>query len=336
VTPAPRVSILLPARNASGTLAACMASITRQTESRWECVAVDDASSDGTGDLLHAWARRDARVRVLRGEGCGLVAALELGRRACRAPFVARMDADDWMHRDRLALQLDHLDRNPELTGVGAHVRMFPRTTLTDGRRRYERWLNALDTPASVSRDAFIECPVAHPTLTLRRDALDRFGYRDEEWPEDHDLVLRLLGAGERLAVVPRRLLGWRDHPERLSRVHASYGLDRFTACKAAHLAETFLRERTGYVLWGYGPTAKAMRKALLAHDLSPTHIVELHPRRIGRTIHGATVIAPEGLPELTSPRVVVSVSGPEPRARIRAWMHEAGYRDGSDFVCTA
>jgi hypothetical protein len=78
------------------------------------------------------------------------------------------------------------------------------------------------------------------------------------------------------------------------------------------------------------------MRKALLEHAREPSHIVELHPRRIGRTIHGAPVVAPEGLQALAEPRIVVSVAGAEPRMRIRSWLAGHGFRDGVDFVCTA
>ncbi len=332
----PRVSVLLPARNAAATLPTCLASLARQTEPHWECIAVDDASSDATPEILDRFAKRDPRLRIVRAEGRGLVAALERGRVECRAPVVARMDADDWMHRDRLRLQLEALDADAGLAALGTHVRIFPRSTLTDGRRAYERWLNSLASAESVALDAFVECPVAHPTLAIRNEALSRLGYRDVGWPEDLDLVLRLITAGERVAVLPRRLVGWRDHPGRLSRTHASYGLDRFTACKAAHLARGLLAGQRTYVLWGYGPTAKSMRKALLEHDLTPSHIVELHPRRIGREIHGAPVIAPEGLAALAHPRIVAAVAGAGPRARIRAWLTEHGHRDGVDFVCTA
>jgi len=337
---AARVTVLLPARNAGPALDACLASLRRQSEPRWTCVAVDDASTDDTGERLRAIAAADARFEVVAGPGQGLVAALRAGLEHIgahhAAPFIARMDADDWMHRHRLRDQLAALGADPRLDGVGCHVRLFPRRFLRDGRRRYERWLNSIDTPESLARDAFVECPIAHPTLVLRREALLEHGYLDRDWPEDLDLVLRLLAAGRRLAVVPRRRLAWRDHPGRLSRTHASYGLDRFTACKAAHLASGFLADSPDYVLWGHGPTGRAMRKALAAHGKTPARIVELHPRRLGRTIHGAPVIPPEGLSALTRPRTVVSVAGAGPRAQIRAWMRSHGYVDGIDFVCTA
>lgn len=335
-----RVAVLLPARDAGPALATCLESLRRQSESRWVCVAVDDASTDATGERLRAVAAADARIEVVAGAGQGLVAALNAGLAHIAAhhgaPYVARMDADDWMHRHRLRDQLAALDADPRLDGVGCHVRLFPRRHLSDGRRRYEAWLNSIDTPESLARDAFVECPIAHPTLVMRRAALLELGYRDLGWPEDLDLILRVLGAGRRLAVVPRRRLAWRDHPGRLSRTHTSYGLDRFTACKAAHLATGFLANSPDYVLWGHGPTGRALRKALAAHDKAPRRIVELHPRRLGRTIHGALVIPPEGLGSLHRPRIVVSVSGDAPRRRIRAWMHAHGYVEGTDFVCTA
>ena len=100
--------------------------------------------------------------------------------------------------------------------------------------------------------DAFIECPIAHPTLMIRRNLLTTLGYRDCGWPEDYDLILRLLADGHELGVVPKRLVAWRDGPERLSRTSETYSVERFTACKAAHLAESFLASSNDYALWGY------------------------------------------------------------------------------------
>ncbi len=332
----PRVSVLLPARDAEATLGPCLASLARQRLRDWECVLVDDASRDATRDRAEAAARRDPRIRVVPGPGRGIVAALEAGLDACRAPVVARLDADDWMHRDRLALQLAALDAEPGLAGVGCHVRLFPRSGLREGAREYERWLNAIDSPEAVRREAFVECPLAHPGLALRADALRALRYRDRGWAEDYDLVLRLLARGARLGVVPRRLLAWRHGAPRLSRRDPRYGLDRFTACKAAFLAEGFLGAAPDYVLWGHGDTGRALRRALAGHGRHPTHIVELHPGRLGQTIHGAPVIPPDALPRLRPARIIASVAGAEPRAKIRAALEQMGFEELRDFVMAA
>jgi len=332
----PRASILIPARDAGDTIDACLRSVVRQTEPSWECVVVDDGSSDDTLARVRGLATSDARFVVVAGPARGLVAALRTGLDACRAAVVVRMDADDVMHRDRLAAQLAALDAAPGLAAVGSHVRVVPRAGLTDGLRAYERWLNGIDSPRRVLEEAFVECPVAHPTLAIRTDVLRAAGYRDVGWPEDYDLVLRLLTAGHEIGVVPRRLVCWRDRPTRLTRTGAAYALDRITACKAAFLATRLLAASDEYVLWGYGGTGRALRRALLAHGKRPSHVVEVHPGRLGQRIHGARVVGWETLPALRHRPVVVSVAGERARREIRAAMAGMGFRETYDFVCAA
>lgn len=320
----------------AATLPACLASVRRQTCTDWECVVVDDGSRDATAAIAGAAAAADARFRVLTGKGHGLVPALNRGLEACRGTLVARMDADDVMHRARLALQAEALVAAPGLAAVGCRVRLFPRAALRDGRRAYERWLNAIDSPARLRAEAFVECPVAHPALMVRRAVLHALRYRDRGWPEDYDLVLRMLAAGHEIAIVPRRLLLWRDGPVRLSRTSAVYGLDRFTACKAAFLASGFLADGADYVLCGYGATGKALFRALAAHGKRPSHIVELHPGRLGKIIHGARVIPPRDLPALPRRPIVVSVAHAAPRAEARAALAGMGFAELRDYVCAA
>ena len=332
----PRVSVLLPARNAAATLDAALASLRRQTWSDWECVVVDDGSTDATGEVARAAAAIDPRVTMVPTPPRGLVAALGTGLERCRGEYVARMDADDLMRRDRLGLQVDALDRDPQLAAVGAHVRFFPRAGMSDGLRAYERWLNSVDSPARLRAEAFVESPVAHPTLLIRRSVLAAVGYRDRGWPEDYDLVLRLLAAGHEIGVVPRRLLGWRDGPGRLTRTHPAYGLDRITACKASFLADGFLAGGERYLLWGYGGTGRALARALRGHGKHPSHVVDVHAGRLGNVIHGALVVPPAALADLPRLPLVASVAGEAARSEIRATLAALGWIETRDFVCAA
>src|SRR5262249_24029781 len=153
-------------------------------------------SRDASVAIAERFAAQDARFRVLRRSHQGLVAALNAGIASCGASYIARMDADDLMAKHRLRDALAAFRADPELAAVGCRVRLFPRRELTTKRIAYERWLNAIETPADVAREAFIECPLAHPTLTLRAQVLRDSAYRERGWPEDYDLVLRLLAAG--------------------------------------------------------------------------------------------------------------------------------------------
>lgn len=332
----PRVSVLLPGFNAAATLPACLRSLQRQTEERWHCVLVDDGSTDDTLAIARQAARGDRRIEVIARPHEGLVRTLMAGLPHCRAGYVARMDADDLMHRQRLAAQCAALDAAPELAAVGCHVRSFPRRTLTHGWRTYERWLNGMTSAAQVRRDALIECPVAHPTWMIRTEILRERGYRDCGWPEDYDLLLRLLGGGCEIGVVPRRLLSWRDHPQRITRRAAQTSLAAITACRAAFLAGGLLARHSTYILWGYGGTGRALRRALLKHGKHPAFIVEVHPGRLGNRIHGAPVVAPEDLQGLPRRPLIASVAGETARCRIRALLDASRWQEGRDYVCAA
>lgn len=332
----PAVSVLLPAFDAESTLRDALRSVQRQSDRDWECLVVDDGSRDATPQIVAEFAGRDPRFRLLCVPHGGIVAALNAGALACRAELVARMDADDVMQRRRLEKQRAALLRRPEWSGVGCHVRLFPRRAMSEGLRSYERWLNSIGSAEDVQRDSFIECPIAHPTLMLRREVLLRFGYRDVPWPEDYDLVLRLLGAGQRLGMVPERLLHWRDGPGRLSRSSDRYLASAFTECKADQLCRGFLRESERYLLWGFGDTGKALAAALAARGKHPSAIVELHPGRLGQLIRRARVVPPSALPSLPKQPLLVSVANIAPRTEIRAALAQMGFVECRDYLCCA
>src|SRR5437870_12916233 len=100
----PLVSVLLPVWNAAATLPACLRSVQRQTEPRWQCVLVDDGSDDDSLACARWFAAQDPRFEVVAAGHQGLVSALRTGLAHCRARFVARIDPDDLMHRPRLSM----------------------------------------------------------------------------------------------------------------------------------------------------------------------------------------------------------------------------------------
>ena len=330
------VSILLPVFNAADTLGSCLESVRRQTLVDWECLILDDGSEDASTEIAARATASDSRFTHIRLDHTGLIQTLNTGIDRCGGDWVARIDADDWMHRDRLASQVEALTAQPSVDLVGCHLRTFPRAAVGEGSRDYEAWLNSMRSPADVYRERFIECPLAHPTWMLRRRTLEATRYRDRGWPEDYDLLLRLLQNGARAGVVPRRLLGWRHHPDRLSRRNPRYSLKSFTACRAAFLAADFLKNTDGYLLWGYGQTGRALRRALAENGKQLAGLIEVHRGRLGQTIHGAPVVAPDEIGRLPNLPLIISVSGLGPRNEIRARLWELNREEGHDYVCAA
>src|SRR5258705_3223401 len=142
--PVPRVSVLLPVRDAAPWLASSLASLARQSEPDHEVIAVDDGSRDGSGELLDRAALRDPRILVRHTPALGLPAALNLALSLARAPWVARHDADDLSHRERFARQLAWLGQYPDVEVLGTRVRLFPAAAAGIGMRRWAQWHNAL------------------------------------------------------------------------------------------------------------------------------------------------------------------------------------------------
>lgn len=334
------MSVLLPCRDAERWLTECLDSLFVQSLPDIEVIAVDDGSSDGTVSLLRDRAAREPRLRVVDGAGKGLVPALNLAASRARSPLLARMDADDVSHPERLEAQVRFLERHPSFAACGTAVRLFPRHGLGSGYRRYERWLNGLKDPDAVLADLFVECPIAHPTLVIRASAFHGVGgYRDMDWPEDYDLVLRLHAAGMRAANLPRPLLDWRVHPDRHSLRSGVYSPQAFRACKVHFLGASFLPPSRPIVVWGAGKVGKPFARELLRQGIPVTAFVDLDPRKIGQEIHGAPVLSPEGFEQrigVEDPYVLAAVGSPGARDEIRDALDAIGRREIADYrVCS-
>jgi len=333
----PRVSVLLPVFNGAETLAAALRSIVWQTLSEWELVLVDDGSLDESLALARSAAARDPRIRVLAQPHQGLVASLQAGLAQCRGDLVARMDADDISHPDRLARQVLFLEGHPEIAVVGSRVRIFPVRTRTEGMARYESWLNSLVDPDAMERDLLVESPLVHPSVVFRRSTIQAAGgYRESRGPEDYDLWLRLHERGVRFGKVPEVLLFWRDAPLRVTRTDPRCGRERFREMKLDFLLRTRLAGVDPFMLWGAGPNGKALARELKARGRPARAFIDSHPARRGQEIAGLLVLGPEQVPPPGQFLLLSTVGHARARAQIRAHLQERGHREGQDFLCLA
>lgn len=327
----------MPVYNAARWLAETLASISHQTLQDFELLAVDDSSADESYSLLQSAAAADNRIRVLKSKGKGIVPALNTGVAAARAPFIARMDADDLMPTHRLSIQSEYLERNPDITLVSGKVQYLGDREQHAGYARYVDWLNTFATPENFSLRRFIESPVAHPSVMARRHVMQAHPYRDGDFPEDYDLWLRFLQQGLRFATVSAEVLAWRDHGSRASRTDSRYDLEKFFIHKAIYLA-MWLKERgqSCVTVWSGGRRTRRRLDALRAEGIEINQFVDVHPRRIGQLIQGVRVVSPADLYAGAKPFVVVYVSSRTAREIIVQSLSENGYAEGENFICAS
>lgn len=207
----PLVSVVLPTYNAASTLTDAVMSILEQQLREIELIIVDDGSTDGTDRVLAGID--DPRLVILHHPAnLGYVAALGTAIDHATAPIVARMDADDIAHPDRLARQYEILRRRPSVGLVStAFVSVDP-----DGRQLRQHGVPP-DHAAAWFRLHFANC-LAHPTVMYRRTAYDAVGGYDQRAvpADDHDLWLRMAEVVE-IATIPDPLLRYRRSPESMS-----------------------------------------------------------------------------------------------------------------------
>lgn len=203
---APLVSAVVPAYNAAGTVRATVESILAQTVPHLEVIVVDDGSTDATAASVEAIA--DPRVRLVRQANAGVAAARNTGIGEARGSYVALLDADDLWLPHKLARQLAHLDRRPDLGVVaGGALYVDDALEVVDIRPCF--------TPVDPLLESlrFQNLPSFPSTVLMRRTAIERIGLFDTDLVilEDWEYAVRSARHG---------LLGVVEEPVTLYRVH--------------------------------------------------------------------------------------------------------------------
>lgn len=205
----PRLSVVLPVWNGERFLDEAIESILGQDYRDLELIAIDDASTDSTPEILSRWAGKDGRLRVIRNRSnLDAAASRNVGIEAARGVYIAAHDADDVSLPGRFSAEVTALDADPRAVMVTMNF------VFIDEQGRYLRTERRDQPPEIVDLLlTFTNAIGGHSQVMFRRDAARRVGGYDPacRFSEDLDLWTRLAAEG-RIVMLPQPGIGYRLH----------------------------------------------------------------------------------------------------------------------------
>lgn len=307
----PAVSVLLPVFNGAAFVAGAIESVLAQSYANFEIVVVDDGSTDETVSIVETY-QRDRRVRLIRvARNAGLVSALNLGLRSCRADLVARLDADDRASRSRLEHQVPRFEDPAVVLSACGYRRVNEEGQLL-------REVAGPLTHGALAMAMLGGNRLCHSSVMFRRSVVMEMGGYEATWfpVEDYDLWLRLLAHGKYAGVGSVEV----DYLENTSGISAR---------RAEHQLAVHRRRRAEYVASCFD------RVALTGAVTLDVELIEKCRRALSIELAGRGLPL-EGLDQAAYRLAFESVSGSRvgrhlrvARSATRLWLREGPLRRG-------
>ncbi len=329
----PKISLVLPFYNADRTLARALQSISKQDITDFECLMVDNNSSDKSREIAAEWKSLDPRFRLVEEKRQGVMFASNRGCELARGAYIARMDADDVALPCRIRLQSEFLDKHTDYGAVAGLVNHVGDPESTGGFLRFVEWSNSLVSYDEIYNRRFIEAPIVNPTAMWRRETMEQHGlYLSGDFPEDYEMWLRWLDRGVKIAKVPEVVLDWHDSEGRLTRTDPIYSDRAFYEIKSLYLAK-YLSEHNPFhphvAIWGASRISRRRAKILEQQGVRiATYIDTKKSRQLDREL-----VYYEDLPEAGSMFILTYIRQMDNREKIQAFLESRGYKEGKNYL---
>ncbi len=332
------ISVILPFYNSERNLHDAVASILNQSFNNFECILVDDGSTDESTLIAEQFARQDSRFRLIKTSHHGIVNALNTGISEAAGEFIARMDSDDVSYPERLRKQHDFMIANPDIGLVSSKVDFSSSGTSSEGYCYYVDWLNSIISHEDIFLNQFVESPVAHPSVMFRKQLIEKYGfYAMGDFPEDYELWLRFLSKGVRFGKIPEVLLTWNDSVDRLSRTDQRYSIENFFRCKSRYLYEWLKKNNQFHPeisVWGAGKKSRRYSKFLQDLGVRIKSFIDVDSNKCKNPDY--EVMFYKNLKGRDDIFIVPFVLNRGASIEIREYLVELGYKDGKNFIMAA
>lgn len=200
----PVVSIVLPVYNSEKYIADSIESILNQTFSDFELIIIDDDSTDDTHRIIELFG--DNRIKLIKNNH-DYIQSLNKGIAKSKGKYIARMDSDDLMLPNRLELQVEYMENNPQIDICGGWIESFGHSSHT-----IKNPIKHKDIILAM----LIGNSMAHPTIIMRRDSMSKLPFYPNLYKqkfiyaEDYKLWIDSIMNGLQFANIPEILLKYR------------------------------------------------------------------------------------------------------------------------------
>ncbi|TFF87206.1 MAG: glycosyltransferase [Promethearchaeota archaeon] len=187
----PFLTVFTPNYNRENLISETIESILNQTYSNFEYIIIDDGSTDNSWKIIQTYAKKDERIKPYRNEkNLGIVKTRNRGFKLSskKSKYFAIIDSDDIAILNRLELQVDFLEQNPNYGLVGSSKYIINKDSRVIGFRDYPT------SNKKIKKVITRYNPIAQSSVLLRKEVIKKIGKYDEKWGvcQDYDYWLRV------------------------------------------------------------------------------------------------------------------------------------------------
>lgn len=225
----PLISVIIPCYNYGRFLNDCINSLLSQTYTNWECIIIDDGSTDNSPDIAHSLSAKDERIKAFSQKNAGPTVARNKGLALAKGEFIQFLDADDLLENQKFENQISRFLQHPDHDIVYGGVSYF---NTSNPSKLYDNidlisgpWMKNLSGKGDtmilelLNRNIMV---ISSPLV--RKSSFDKHGYLDENLSYNEDWELWLRFALKNAAFYFDNSI----NTKALVRVHDSYSTDNF------------------------------------------------------------------------------------------------------------
>lgn len=334
----PLISVLMTVYNEERYVREAIQSILNQTFQDFELIIIDDASEDRTVNIINSI--QDNRISLYSlSKNMGVGYANNYAVQHARGKYIAKMDADDLAHPERLAIQFEYLEKNPYVDVVDSFISYFTDLEKVEKSERYyfikniyEGQLNKEYNSETLSKELYWFCNVVHSAVMYRKELTDHFHYPlGMKVCEDYSYFYQMNKQGIKFKKLPLVLLSVRLSEHSITATRAEELLMNIFEIKKLDIADFINNDARPFAIWGAGNLASMIHKYLVKKLNKKNSIFIDTNAKEDRELFGINVVTPESI-EMNMNNIKVLIASSYGKFEIVEQLEKEGFKNLNDY----